>query len=271
MKVVYNTQEDPVQDIIFTDEQGWSYSSFDGITFKGVYQPIFDRQNNIHAYEGLVRITDQNGDVVSPDDYLKPIRGDLKKLMLFFLITGKIHFQNFSRFYLPEQSIFINAPPCVFNTLGNSLGAIEQLLIRLQALGVPKENVVYEIMEDNNTEMSLMAQGIANLKEVDIRVALDDFGSMGCDMARVRRHDVNIVKIDKAMVQNFVSTRSQIWEVLDYCQSRNITTIAEGIETQEQLAIMKEWGVDYFQGYLLGKPISAQNILGVQSQQGSNE
>lgn len=91
-----------------------------------------------------------------------------------------------------------------------------------------------------------MAQGIANLKEVDIRVALDDFGSMGCDMARVRRHDVNIVKIDKAMVQNFVSTRSQIWEVLDYCQSRNITTIAEGIETQEQLAIMKEWGWTIF-------------------------
>ncbi|MBD1558174.1 EAL domain-containing protein [Vibrio sp. S9_S30] len=260
MKVTYNTVDDSVQELVRTDLNGWAFIKYDGFVFRGVYQPIFDRAGYIVAYEGLARITDMNGAAISPEEYLRPIRQDHKSLLLFFLITGKIHFINFSKFFSDNVSLFVNAPPSVFNTLGNISGAIEQLLIRLKILGIPQENVVYEIMEDSNSEMSLMAQGIENLKQVNIRVALDDFGSMHCDMARVKRQQVDIVKIDKTLIQNADENRAQLLEVLEYCRSRNIKTVAEGIETKEQKARMMALGVDYFQGYLTGRPISARTI-----------
>ena len=260
MKVTYNTVDDPVQELVEIDPDGWAFIKYDGFIFKGVYQPIFDRAGCIVAYEGLARITDMDGAVISPEEYLKPIRQNHKSLMLFFLITGKVHFINFSKFSSGNVSLFVNAPPCVFNTLGNISGAIEQLLIRLKMLGIPRENVVYEIMEDSNSEMSLMAQGIENLKQVNIRVALDDFGSMHCDMTRVKRHQVDIVKIDKTLIQNAEENKAQLFEVIEYCRSKNIKIVAEGIETHEQKARMMELGVDFFQGYFMGSPTPAKTI-----------
>jgi len=98
------------------------------------------------------------------------------------------------------------------------------------------------------------------------RHALDDFAGDANTLGTERRATVDVVKIDPNLVAAVASDRGSeraIRAIVQVARDRGIETVAEGVETREQLAALRELGCDLAQGYLFGKPLGASGISAV--------
>jgi EAL domain-containing protein (putative c-di-GMP-specific phosphodiesterase class I) len=99
---------------------------------------------------------------------------------------------------------------------------------------------------------------IRDLRALGVRVAVDDFGTGYSSMRYLRRFDTTTLKIDREFVQSVADeprTRALVASVIDMARSLELTTVAEGIETLDQLAVLRALGCKYAQGYLFDKPM----------------
>jgi len=101
------------------------------------------------------------------------------------------------------------------------------------------------------------------LKNLGISIALDDFGTGFSSVNYLTIFPFDKIKIDKSFTQGVLHRReckAVIASTLALAQGLGTVTTAEGIETEEQLAYMRDAGVDLVQGYLLGKPVPASKL-----------
>jgi len=107
---------------------------------------------------------------------------------------------------------------------------------------------------------------LAALRATGVRIALDDFAGDANTLGTERRATVDVVKIDPNLVAAVASDRGSeraIRAIVQVARDRGIETVAEGVETREQLAALRELGCDLAQGYLFGKPLGASGISAV--------
>jgi len=99
---------------------------------------------------------------------------------------------------------------------------------------------------------------IEDLRALGVRVAVDDFGTGYSSLRYLRRFDTTTLKIDREFVQSVADeprTRALVASVIDMARGLDLTTVAEGIETLDQLAVLRALGCKYAQGYLFDKPM----------------
>lgn len=121
------------------------------------------------------------------------------------------------------------------------------------------------------TETALMADASSNLKvlqqlaELGLHVAVDDFGTGYSSLIQLLRMPVNSVKVDREFVDG-LGLRNEcnaiVTAVISMAHALGLQVIAEGVETQDQLAQLQAMGCDYFQGYLFDKPLLEEQFLG---------
>jgi diguanylate cyclase (GGDEF)-like protein len=136
----------------------------------------------------------------------------------------------------------------------------------LQETGLHPESLELEITESNllqdvETTMNMLR----TLKQLGIRLAIDDFGTGYSALAYLKRLPVDVLKIDQSFVRALTTDPSDaiITEtVIRMAQGLNLTTIAEGVETREQLHLLLSYGCARMQGYLFGKPVPPDVFLG---------
>lgn len=123
----------------------------------------------------------------------------------------------------------------------------------------PWEKLVLEITETSAIGNLVRASDfIHECRQFGIRVALDDFGTGMASFDYLKQLPIDIVKIDGVFIREMLSNpidHAMIRHVHEISKLRGQTTIAEFIETAEQLSALKTIGIDYGQGYYLGKPI----------------
>jgi len=98
---------------------------------------------------------------------------------------------------------------------------------------------------------------IEQLKGLGVRVALDDFGTGYSSLNHLRRFPIDVVKIDRSFIAGLGTSSEDsaiVTGMVNLCRALGITTVAEGVETPEQLRLVTELGCDVAQGYLLGLP-----------------
>lgn len=124
------------------------------------------------------------------------------------------------------------------------------------------EKIIVELTEsegiENYTEVSNF---IHDIKKLGCRVAIDDFGTGYCNFTHLIHLNVDYLKIDGSIIQNILKDKNAeivAKTLVDFAQQLGIETIAEFVDSQEILDKVKELGIDYSQGYFLGKP---QNTL----------
>jgi EAL domain-containing protein (putative c-di-GMP-specific phosphodiesterase class I) len=100
-----------------------------------------------------------------------------------------------------------------------------------------------------------------------VRVALDDFGTGYSSLAYLRRFPFDVIKIDRSFIQGIGEHGEAdpiVGSILALCRSLHLKVVAEGVETDTQLSLLRSQGCDILQGYLLGKPMAAEHIGGVE-------
>jgi EAL domain-containing protein (putative c-di-GMP-specific phosphodiesterase class I) len=97
-----------------------------------------------------------------------------------------------------------------------------------------------------------------------VSVGIDDFGTGYASMSYLKALPIDFVKIDQSFVAGVTTSREDhaiVRATLELARSLNLTTIAEGIETPEQLEVLRELGCDVAQGFLIGHPADSAKML----------
>jgi EAL domain-containing protein (putative c-di-GMP-specific phosphodiesterase class I) len=122
------------------------------------------------------------------------------------------------------------------------------------------------------TESAIMEdmQGVANLlsslREIGLKVSVDDFGTGYSSLSYLRSLPVDALKIDREFVENMehsVEQQAIVKAILVLGDSLGLQVVAEGVENDEQMRLLKILGCDLVQGYFVSKPVNAQKMEGL--------
>ena len=104
---------------------------------------------------------------------------------------------------------------------------------------------------------------MGRLREEGFRFAVDDYGAGSCSLSHLQRHPVDLLKIDRAAIEEFGNDprgNTLTRTILQMAESLELQTVAEGIETSSQLRELRRFGCDLGQGYLLSRPLEATEL-----------
>lgn len=213
------------------------------------FQPIVDARNGqVMAYEALMRSRMES--LPSPDIILELARSQ-SKLYLVEKLTFFESMRAFQAFDLPENiRLFVNS-------IGTQRLSDEDEIALREAYGDLVKRLVIEITEsDYNRDLLSYKEKMA--REWGSRLAIDDYGSGYSNNSLLLKVTTDYVKIDMSIVRNIdkdVDREDILAGILSYAHERGIKVIAEGVETQGELAKLIALNIDYVQGYFVGRPI----------------
>lgn len=101
---------------------------------------------------------------------------------------------------------------------------------------------------------------LTKLRNMGIRISVDDFGTGYCSLSYLSRLPVDILKIDRSFVSGEHPSKAVLEMIIAMAKALGLKTIAEGVETQEQKDWLQKEGCDFLQGYLISKPITANEL-----------
>ena len=136
---------------------------------------------------------------------------------------------------------------------------------RLDVLGIPMQHFVIEITESlllgDKTDVKNKLQ---RFRDVGMSVALDDFGTGYSSMAYLKKFNIDFLKIDRSFVRDLETDpndRAIAEAIVVMAHKLGLKTIAEGVETEQQKAMLAEVGCDYVQGYFYAKPMPVEEFM----------
>ena len=132
-----------------------------------------------------------------------------------------------------------------------------------RALGVPTDRLVLELTEGATQPLVKLMDALTRFRIKGIGLAIDDFGTGYSSLMQLRQLPFTEVKIDQAFVADVPHSRDSrliIQAVTDLAHGLGLTATAEGVETIDQLRIVRELGCDYVQGYLVSPPLEPQAV-----------
>jgi len=227
------------------------------------YQPIVDvNTNKIIGAESLIRWPNGNTSK-SPAEFI-PIAEEAGLIQ----VIGKWVLQEVISYIsdlLTEEKrnlyISINVSPCQLSDK-RFTDFVKSLL---KSYKVPASSVVFEITETALlNEDATTLEALTSLHELGIKIALDDFGTGFSSISHLLICPINIVKVDKSIIQHITqaySNHRSMLEGLAYMLNKlGIKIIAEGVETEQQAKLCLETGIEMIQGYFYYKPVSEDDF-----------
>ncbi|MEJ7137524.1 EAL domain-containing protein [Amphibiibacter pelophylacis] len=137
-------------------------------------------------------------------------------------------------------------------------GLAEYVESLLETYDIPQGYLTLEITESMLLEdTELVKQTLTRLRRMKVNIALDDFGTGYSSLAQLRLLPINILKIDSSFIQQIDSEQPDqtlVAAIIAMARELGLKVVAEGVETQEQLALLKRLGCDFAQGFLTGRP-----------------
>ncbi|WP_051524412.1 EAL domain-containing protein [Sulfurihydrogenibium subterraneum] len=245
--IVFNKEiEDKVKSISFAKQL--IERALNEKLFTLYYQPFFNTKTlNLEGFEALVRIKDKDGKIYTPNVFIDVLENskylmDYEKWLLNEII------QKSSKWNIPIS----------FNISANSFKNKDYIKY-LSSLN-SKINLIMEITERvlmiNPEETKEILYKIK--KDTALKIAADDFGIEYSSLKYLKDFPIDEIKIDISFTREIVEdlkTRAVVKGIITLAKELGMQTLAEGVETNQQLKILRDLGCDYVQGYLLGKPM----------------
>ena len=228
-----------------------------------LYQPkVCMRDGGLRQVEALVRWEDPEMGSVKPSDFipLAEEHGLIHEITQWGLRT-------ILRQWLDWRDDGVDT--CIaFNISALSLQHLDfpDLVERMcRALGVPTDRIVLELTEGATQPLVKLMDALTRFRIKGIGLAIDDFGTGYSSLMQLRQLPFTEVKIDQAFVADVANARDSrliIQAVTELAHGLGLIATAEGVETLDQLRIVRELGCDCVQGYLVSPPMEPKALKG---------
>ena len=220
-------------------------------------RPVIPDASMGDNYEVLVRLIDEKGTLISPSAFLPAAeRYNLSTALdRRVLDEGLRHFTSDQGRLEGLSTAFINLSA---QTFGNR-SFLDYVLERTHFYNMPPEKLCFEISE--RTALSRLEDAkdfVDELRKIGCRFALDDFGRGTYSFRYLKELNVDFVKIDGSFVRNMLKDPMDlvmVRSINEIARLSNAATVAEYVETADILAKLAELGIDYAQGYAVGRPM----------------
>ena len=225
------------------------------------YQPQVDiASGRIIGAEALVRWQDQTEGLITPDRFI-PVAEETGLIMAigeWVLHETCRQGRKWMDEGLPSLTLAVNVSPMQFRHC--DINAVAAQI--LAETGFPAKQLELELTESGLMESQDKAVAILNnLHAQGIRLAIDDFGTGYSSLAYLKRFPVDVLKIDRSFIENIPLLKDdmEITEtIIAMGHTLGFKVLAEGVETPEQLAFLRNKGCDTYQGHIKSKPVSAE-------------
>jgi PAS domain S-box-containing protein len=220
-------------------------------------QPIVDLANEeVVQHELLIRMISAEGDVIMPDTFLPTAEE-------YGLIS------EIDRWVIRETARLSAAGhPLEFNLSAKSVadpGILALIADAINEHGANPSQMICEITETALVhDLGAAEQFVQGMNDLGIKVALDDFGAGYGGFAYLKRLSVSYLKIDREFVQDLcreMSSQHVVSAVVNLAKAFGMRTVAEGAEDRATVELLKNLGVNYVQGYVIGRPSPARDSL----------
>ncbi len=230
--------------------------------FELYYQPIVNLQTGkITKAEALIRWNHPTRGLVSPLDFipLAEETGHIIEIGDWVFKTATNQLVSWQSMLDTKINISINTSPEQYI---HSKQTTAKWFDYVESLGLDCNSLIMEL-----TESTLMESGadvtdrLHAFRERGAKVALDDFGTGYSSLSYLHQFDIDFIKIDKSFVRNLKADSNDLIlceAMIIMAHKLGIKVIAEGVETDQQLALLDKAGCDYAQGYLFSKPVPVE-------------
>ena len=220
-------------------------------------QPQYDMDHRLRGFEALARMKDDTGNYISPSDFI-PVA---EKTGLVDRIDMRVFEMavQFIRDVISETGadITMSVNVSVRHLMKNNF--IDDIKRILRKHNVSPSIIEIEITESimiDSAEKAL--QRIDELKQLGLKVAIDDFGTGYSSLSYLNSFPTDMLKIDKSFIDNMSlneSSKQYVAMIISIGHTLDLKVISEGVESDDQVRILKSIGCDYIQGYVWGKPM----------------
>ena len=227
------------------------------------YQPILELETGrMQGVEALIRWIEPDGTMVPPGDFI-PLAEELGLIEAIgdWVVRELVYQAQAWRELDIDLDISFNLSPRQFWQPDLARGILE----RIREGGIDPSKIVVEITESSAMTDPDKAQTILeDLHAGGLRIAIDDFGTGYSSLARIRDMPVDVLKIDRSFVSGVdvdPQNQSIVSAFIELSRGLGVTTLAEGIETEGELAFVRERGCVMGQGFYFSKPVPPEEII----------
>ena len=228
-----------------------------------VFQPQYDCSNRILGFEALVRWESPDYGIISPENFI-PVLEKTGRITHVgnYVLTQSCAFLNECA-SMADNSLYISVNFSPFEIVRHDF--ISEVIHIINKYQINPEQIKIELTENSMVEISdLVLKRIEELTRIGFHVVIDDFGKGYSSLAELKELPVSSLKIDKSFLTN-VPNHSYYVRILEamviFFQSINLDFVVEGVETNDQLSLLRKMGCNKFQGYYLSKPLQRQQAL----------
>ncbi|WP_415395816.1 EAL domain-containing protein [Sulfurimonas sp. CS5] len=214
------------------------------------FQAIYDNKSDkIASYECLIRLIDEDGNIISPYKFLTIAKKSrlYSKLTRIMIEKSCMYFENI------DSDFSVNLS--VEDILNKS--TVEFIKQKIKEHNVSKK-IIFEILEsegiENYEDVSIFTN---EMKELGCRIAIDDFGSGYSNFEHILKLNIDYIKIDGTLIKNIdhdVNAQIVVKTIVDFAQRLNILTVSEFVHNEEVYKKVKDLSIDRTQGFFLAQP-----------------
>ncbi|RMQ46574.1 Response regulator/sensory box/GGDEF domain/EAL domain-containing protein [Pseudomonas cichorii] len=239
-------------------------NAIDGKNFSVVYQPqVYVADGRLRGFEGLLRWQHASVGEVPPALFIPLLEETrlINRLGSWIFDQGAEQRQAWSRVYTSDLVLSIGISPtqfCMPNLAAELRRAIERFGLQPGQLEVE----ITEASLVNNLAHS--HKQLQQLRDIGVRVALDDFGVGECSLSHLRNLQLDTLKLDRHFIAGLLdSPRDAVLarSIIDLCRNLDILVIAEGVETFQQYEWLANNGCQIIQGFLVSYPLDAADAM----------
>jgi diguanylate cyclase (GGDEF)-like protein len=220
------------------------------------YQPIVDlAQSCIVGAEALIRWNHPEQGLLLPDAFLPAAErtGLIRPITAWVLERACIEARRWCDHDL-DLFAAVNLPPAYWQA-----AAIRRVIATVESFGLSPDRIMIELSEQAAmTDITDLEPMLREIHSQGLRLAIDDFGTGYSSIERLRRLQPSMVKIDRSFVRDLPHDRDAgvlVETMITMASKLGIQCLAEGIETEAQLAFLREHGCQVGQGFLYSKPL----------------
>lgn len=232
--------------------------------FRVFIQPKWDIANDcIYGGEALVRWIKEDGSMVYPDQFIPVFErnGFIEKLDLYMLeeVCKGI------RALIDEDRVIFPISVNQSRILIHNPDYINQVAKIMKRYRIPNGFIELEVTETVFfDERNLMINTMNRLKNMELCISMDDFGSGYSSLNMLKDIPFDVIKIDREFFSEVITSEASILilrKIIEMAQGLGIRVLCEGVETAEQVEILRELGCSYVQGYFYSRPMKSEEFI----------